>query len=84
MSLWTLLSKIFLAESSYNRGWNNLNKRLAGAVCVPASCSSEFVETLADYIFNGTGLIMAKDYNQNKYCQTAETGLNSTIDYIVR
>lgn len=58
-----------LSKSVYNQGWKHLDIGFGGAVCIPSSCPSTIVESLMEQIFQGTDLVLAKDYDQSGYCK---------------
>jgi hypothetical protein len=61
--------------------WKHLDERFGGAICIPASCSSKIIPALMQQIFNGTDLVMVRDYDQEAYCQIQENKKLQTIDY---
>lgn len=67
----------------YNPGWRNLDKRLAGSVCIPASCSSDVIPMLMRQVFNETDFQLATDYSQNDFCQTNVVKEMKSYDYFV-
>jgi hypothetical protein len=70
--------------SDYNYDWKEIDKRFGGAVCIPASCSSDIIPSLMKQIFNGTDLQLATDYQQEHYCQIREHKNMKIVDYFAR
>lgn len=68
----------------FNRGWKHLDTRFGGAVCIPAACSADFVPSLMKQIFNGSGLVLATDYDQNDYCQSRDVKEYKAIDHVAK
>jgi hypothetical protein len=62
--------------SIYNQGWENLDSRFGGAVCIPSVCNpNDFVPKLMEVVFNGTNYVMSSDYNQDEFCQVKKNFL---------
>ena len=56
-------------ESILNPGWNNLNDRFSGAICVPKSCSADDVREIMREVFKGSDFEQSSDYDQASYCR---------------
>lgn len=63
-----------------NREWKNMDMRFGGAVCVPASCSTEMISQLMVEIFKGKNLTLSTDYEQEDFCQTRESKPLKVVD----
>jgi hypothetical protein len=63
--------------------WKHLDERFGGAICIPATCSSKIVPALMQQIFNGTDLVIARDYDQEAYCQIRENKMFSLADFAI-
>lgn len=59
-------------QSLFNMGWKHLDTRSGISVCLPASCSTDYVSGIVKNILNGSDLNIATDYNQTEYCKTSE------------
>ena len=56
--------------SFFNQGWEHLDSRFGGAVCIPSVCNSNtFVPQLMEVVLNRTNYVMSSDYNQDEFCQ---------------
>lgn len=58
--------------TGFNPGWQDLNKRFGGAICIPESCTPEDVKDIMEMMFDGSDLTYATDYDQSYYCQLSE------------
>lgn len=70
-------------NSFYNFGWKNQNTRFSGAICIPSTCSPNFIEAIVKEIFYGTDLVLAADYNQTDFCKTANYHKDAARAWIV-
>lgn len=77
------LVRIGPEKSVFNMEWNELNARLGGAICIPASCPPETVEHLVTKLFNGTEFEIAKDYNQKNYCKTLKSNERTPTSSVI-
>jgi hypothetical protein len=59
-----------------------MDERFAGAICLPASCSSEIVVLLMKRIFTETDFSLTMDYDQEAFCQVRETKKLKFVAYI--
>ena len=56
-----------------NQGWNHLDSRFGGAICLPAVCKPDTVKTILYFLLNGSDYNVADDYEQANYCKTSQT-----------
>ncbi|XP_070497971.1 uncharacterized protein [Chironomus tepperi] len=66
-------------SSFFNQGWQDLDSRFGGAVCIPSTCNpNTLVPQLMEHILNGTKYVMSTDYDQDEFCQVKKHFLMTT------
>jgi hypothetical protein len=60
------------SKTPLNHNWKNLNRRFAGSICIPNTCTAQNVNDLMREVLNGSDFTQANDYDQSKYCQQAK------------
>ncbi|XP_070492985.1 uncharacterized protein [Chironomus tepperi] len=69
-------------SSFFNQGWQHLDSRFGGAVCIPSTCNANtFVPQLMELILNGTKYVMSSDYDQDEFCQVKKHFLMTTSGF---